>query len=177
MSSQPNSASPNATSNAVLQKTLKRRDVIRFLAGVPVLPLVAGSASVLMTGCATTGYTKGSKLAGKNSILGGVNSNTVTGVEFIGMDVPTTVADMATTTVKSKLKATLQDGTTKPYDLVYNKIFNTGEVVPKTGGGTILSGGYFDIHDAPIMDTSTANVRQFFSDCPDGTSLLTVPNA
>ena len=177
MSSQPNSASPNATSNAVLQKTLKRRDVIRFLAGVPVLPLVAGSASVLMTGCATTGYTKGSKLAGKNSILGGVNSNTVTGVEFIGMDVPTTVADMATTTVKSKLKATLQDGTTKPYDLVYNKIFNTGEVVPKTGGGTILSGGYFDIHDAPIMDTSTANVRQFFSDCPDGTSLLIVPNA
>lgn len=177
MSSQPNSASPNATSHAVLQKTLKRRDVIRFLAGVPALPLVAGSASMLMTGCATTGYTKHSKLAGENSILGGVNSSTVTGVEFIGMDVPTTVADMATTTVKSQLKATLQDGTTKHYDLVYNKIFNTGEVVPKTGGGTILSGGYFDIHNAPIMDTSTANVQQFFSDCPDGTSLLTVPNA
>lgn len=171
---------PNATQNSVSQKTLKRRDVIRFLAGVPALPLVAGSASTLLTGCAdtmTTGSTGTSKLMGKKGVLGGMNAQTVTGVNFIGMDAPTTVAEMATTTVKSKLRATFQDNSTKDYDLVYHKVFNTGENVPRTGGGTILSGGYFDINGNPIMDTSTANVRQFFSDCPDGTSLLTVPHA
>lgn len=183
MSSQPTQApeatTETATETSLLEKNLSRRNVIRFLAGVPALPLAAGSASLLMTGCAdtmTAGGAGSSKLINKKGVLGGVNS-TVTGVNFIGMDAPSTVAEMATTTVKSKLQATFQDGTSKNYDLVYNKIFSTGEVVPKTGGGTILAGGYFDINGKPIMDTSTANVRQFFSDCPDGTSLLTVPNA
>lgn len=178
---------PTQQLNPELNKTLSRRHVIRFLAGVPALPLAAGSASMLLTGCGsdddndsgswsnpkTNGHTSDYDAASK--VLGA--ASTVTAVNFVGMDAPTTVAEMATTTVKSKLKATMQDGSTKDFNLVYNKIFNTGEMVAKTGGGTILAGGYYDIKGNPIMDTSTANSRQFFSDCPDGTSLLTVPNA
>jgi secreted PhoX family phosphatase len=40
-----------------------------------------------------------------------------------------------------------------------------------------VAGGYYDINNKPIMDTSVASKpRQFFSDSPDGTSLLTVAN-
>lgn len=168
-------------------KTINRRNVIRFLAGVPALPLAAGSASMLLTGCGSDGDSGSNE--NNNATSHGHSSDydvaskmlgvatTIKSVEFIGMDAPSTVADMATTTVKSRLKATMQDGSNKTYDLVHNKIFNTGEVVAKTGGGTIVSGGYYDINNNPIMDNSTTNIRQFFSDCPDGTSLLTVPNA
>ncbi|MEG2695840.1 MAG: DUF839 domain-containing protein, partial [Acinetobacter sp.] len=45
-------------------------------------------------------------------------------------------------------------------------------------GGKILAGGYYDINNKAIMDKSVAGKeRQFFSDCPDGTSLLTVKDA
>lgn len=182
---------PSSTETALdnsLNKTTTRRNVIRFLAGVPALPLAAGSASLLLTGCGsdddssagsppstTHGHTSDYDTA--NKVLGGLAASTVTAVNFVGMNAPSTVAEMATTTVKSKLQAKMQDGSSKNFDLVYHKIFNTGETVAKTGGGTIVSGGYFDIKGNPIMDTSTATSRQFFSDCPDGTSLLTVPNA
>ena len=45
-------------------------------------------------------------------------------------------------------------------------------------GGTLLAGGYYDIHNQPIIDSSVSgSERQFFSDCPDGSSLLTVEGA
>jgi secreted PhoX family phosphatase len=41
----------------------------------------------------------------------------------------------------------------------------------------ILAGGYWDINNQPIVDKSVVGQeRQFFSDCPDGTSLLSVAN-
>ena len=47
-------------------------------------------------------------------------------------------------------------------------------MVPNTSGGTIVAGGYFDINNQPIIDRSVpGKERQFFSDCPDGTSLIT----
>src|SRR5690606_15241172 len=54
--------------------------------------------------------------------------------------------------------------------------FLTGTEVPKQGGGTIVAGGYYDIHNKPIMDTSGATPRQYFSDAPDGSSLLALSN-
>jgi hypothetical protein len=49
--------------------------------------------------------------------------------------------------------------------------------VPNTTGGTIVAGGYFDIDNQPIIDRSTpGKERQFFSDCPDGTSLIRIDN-
>ncbi len=45
-------------------------------------------------------------------------------------------------------------------------------------GGKILAGGYYDINNNKIIDRTVAgSERHFFSDSPDGTSLLTVPNA
>jgi secreted PhoX family phosphatase len=50
--------------------------------------------------------------------------------------------------------------------------------VPDGKGGQVLAGGYYDIRNQPILDRTVAgSERQFFSDCPDGTSLLTVPGA
>jgi hypothetical protein len=34
-----------------LNQTISRRNVIRFLAGVPALPLATGSVATLLTGC------------------------------------------------------------------------------------------------------------------------------
>ena len=34
-----------------LDQTISRRNVIRFLAGVPALPLATGSVATLLTGC------------------------------------------------------------------------------------------------------------------------------
>jgi secreted PhoX family phosphatase len=86
---------------------------------------------------------------------------------------------MATTTVGSTLTVNFTDASKVDFKLAYQPFFITGDMVPNGNGGTILSGGYYDIYNQPIIDTSssTAPSRQFFSDSPDGTSLLTVPNA
>lgn len=99
---------------------------------------------------------------------------------FSPMAAPTlaNAAEMATTTVKSFLNIQRDDGKTTTYKLAYQPFFLTGTDVPNQAGGTIKAGGYFDIHNQPILDTTVAGqTRQFFSDAPDGSSLLTVPGA
>ena len=84
---------------------------------------------------------------------------------------------MATTTVASSLKVLLSDNTTQAYKLAYQSFFTTGDLVADGKGGTILSGGYFDIGNKPIIDASVVGKeRQMFSDSADGTSLLAVAN-
>src|SRR5690606_8619384 len=80
------------------------------------------------------------------------------------------------TTVHSVMNVHFSDDTVQRYQLAYQPFFLTGTEVPKQGGGTIVAGGYYDIHNAPIMDMSGATPRQYFSDSPDGTSLLALPN-
>ena len=153
---------------------ISRRNVIRFLAGVPALPLAAGSASVLLTGCGSdSDYTPAKGLLDNNP-------KTVKSVEFMGMDAPSlsAPANMATVYVNSKLQANFTDGTQKTYNLAYQPFFKTGEQVSDGKGGSIIAGGYYDINNQPIKDSSVlASTRQFFSDCPDGSSLLTVAGA
>lgn len=94
---------------------------------------------------------------------------------FTGMAAPTlaNAAAMATTTVGSTLKVSYDNGTAVDYKLAYQPFFVTGDLVPDGNGGTALSGGYVDIYNQPIIDRSVAGKeRQFFSDSPDGTSLL-----
>src|SRR5258708_33010015 len=51
-------------------------------------------------------------------------------------------------------------------------------MVPNAKGGTIRAGGYVDIDNKPIIDKSVpGKERQVFSDSPDGTSLLALPDA
>ncbi len=99
---------------------------------------------------------------------------------FKSMPAPT-MADapaMATTTVGSTLTVTLDDGTATDYKLAYQPFFITGDQVADGSGSTVVAGGYYDINNKPIVDASVAgSERQFFSDSPDGTSLLTLDGA
>jgi uncharacterized protein len=141
------------------QPQLSRRRALQLFAGAPLLPLAssmtAWSFDAAAAGAAAASYS------------------------FGAMAAPTLAdpAQMATTYVASTLSRTGRDGKATTYRLGYETFFLTGQVVPATGGGTTLAGGYVDINGQPIVDTTDANGRQFFSDCPDGMSLITLPGA
>ena len=102
-------------------------------------------------------------------------SATFTGMAAPSLDNP---AAMATTTVGSSIKVSYSDDSAQEYALAYQPFFVTGDMLPDGKGGKVLAGGYYDIHNRAIMDTSVpGKTRQFFSDCPDGSSLLTVRGA
>ncbi len=85
---------------------------------------------------------------------------------------------MATTTVGSVMSVNFSDNSKVDVKLAYQPFFVTGDLVADGRGGKTLAGGYYDINNQPIIDTTVAGrERQFFSDSPDGTSLLTVPGA
>ncbi len=139
-----------------------RRKALQFLAGVPLLPLGAGASASLLAACG-----------------GGDDGASYVSASFTSMPAPTLAnpAAMATTTVGSSLNIQLSDGSVQTYQLAYQPFFVTGDRVPDGQGGTILSGGYYDIHNQPIIDrTVPGSERPYFSDAPDGTSLLTVAN-
>jgi len=139
---------------------ISRRDALRLLAGAPVLPLAGlGSLSSLaLEGCATLE----SPAAGP----------AVASAAFIGMAAPAEPAAQATTEVRSSLSVKYADGKQQLFKLAYRPLFFTGDLVPDGAGGTMLAGGYYDIAGKPILDPAAAVPTQFFSDCPDGYSLL-----
>jgi hypothetical protein len=141
-----------------------RRKALQFLAGVPMLPLGATAATSFLTACG-----------------GGDDGTTASFVSasFTSMAAPTlaNATAMATTTVGSTLNIKLSDESVRSYQLAYQPFFVTGDMVSDGKGGTILSGGYYDINNKPIIDaTVPGKERHYFSDAPDGTSLLTVAN-
>jgi uncharacterized protein len=80
--------------------------------------------------------------------------------------------------VGSTLAAKFDDNSTRSFTLGYEPFFITGTAVSNGAGGSVVAGGYYDIHNQPIVDSSVpGSERQFFSDAPDGTSLLTVEGA
>ena len=137
-----------------LSKT-SRRTVLQFLAGAPLLPLARSGVvlSVLDSSPARA-------------------ANRPVSVEFIGMNAPSTNAARATMSVNSSVAVSYDNGAKDRFDLAYQRLFLTGERVPDGAGGMILAGGYFDINGDPIMDSTAPAGTQFFSDCPDGYSLL-----
>ena len=155
--------------NSASQPT--RREVIKWLASIPFLPLGAMATTAALAGC-----NDNDKDVVVTPPVTAAKLKTAT---FIPMDAPTlaNTAAMATTTVASSLAVTWDDNTQSEYKLAYKTFFKTGDMVSDGKGGQTLAGGYYDINNQPIMDNSTTTSRQFFSDCPDGTSLLTVPDA
>lgn len=100
----------------------------------------------------------------------------VRSVEFIGMAAPTTDIQRATTWTSASVKMTLSDGSTKTQPLAYNTLFKTGDTL-KNGSANVIAGAYYDIHGAAILDSSVAGTSTpYFSDCPDGNSLLSLAN-
>lgn len=145
-----------------------RRQALKMLGSVPMLPLGTLATSSLLSGISQI------VMAATTPGASYVSSS------FTAMPAPSLAdaAAMATTTVGSGLSVKLSDGTTQAFKLAYQPFFITGDLVPDGKGGTILAGGYVDIAGKPIMDKSVAGKeRQFFSDSPDGTSLLALPEA
>ena len=147
---------------------ISRRRLVKMFAGMPLLPLSGALTSAgLLTACDVGG--DDDKPDAK-----------LTGVSFTAMAAPTltNAAAMATTTMGSSLVASFDDDSTQSFALGYQPFFVTGTAVSNGAGGTVIAGGYYDIHNQPIVDNSVpGSERQFFSDSPDGTSLLTVDGA
>jgi hypothetical protein len=142
-----------------------RRQWLQTFVGAPLLPLATSlsGASMMLSACGGTTQTLASFVS----------------ASFASMPAPSlaNAAQMATTTVGSSLNLNFNDGSQQSYKLSYQPFFVTGDLVSDGKGGKVLSGGYYDINNKPILDTTVAGKeRQYFSDSPDGTSLLTVPN-
>ena len=152
--------------------TLSRRRALQFFAGAPMLPFSSTLAgSFFLAGCG----------GGDDAVAAPIApSATLSGVSFSSMSAPTlaNAAAMATTTVGSVMSVNFSDSSKLDFKLAYQPFFVTGDMVSDGNGGKTLSGGYYDINNKPIMDATVAGkARQFFSDAPDGTSLLSVAGA
>lgn len=140
--------------SAMPSRLTSRRRTLQLLASLPMLPLAAP-------------YTAGAAPAARGAA--------VAGARFTPMAAPTLAdpAEMATTSVKSGLEVTLADGSRRSWRLAYRTFFVTGDRVPDGRGGEVVAGGCYDIDNRPIVDRSVpGHERQFFSDCPDGMTLL-----
>ena len=147
-----------------------RREVIKWLASIPFLPLGAMATSATLAGCNDSNN--------DTVVQPPINPIKLKSATFTSMDAPTTVALMATTACTSKLSINWDDGSKTDYQLGYKSFFLTGTDVPDGKGGKIIAGGYYDINNKPIIDRSVAGKeRQFFSDCPDGSSLISFKQA
>jgi len=138
----------------------QRRSLLKMIVGAPMLPIGATGIAAAMS---------------SESLLAAQIDSPYKSAEFISMDAPSlsNPEAMATVTVGSFLEITAQNNQKKVYKLAYEPFFITGDMVPDGNSGKVLAGGYVDIHNRPIMDNSVAGKeRQFFSDCPDGMSLL-----
>ncbi|MBB5447065.1 MULTISPECIES: PhoX family phosphatase [unclassified Paraburkholderia] len=157
---------------------ISRRKALKLLAGAPMLPLGGIATASMLTACGGDLATPSANSAEPTTPATPVAN--FTSASFTNMPPPSLANPslMATTTVGSGLTVSYSDGSQKAYKLAYQPFFMTGDLVPDGNGGTVLAGGYFDINNQPIDDDSVpAQRRQFFSDSPDGTSLLKIDGA
>ncbi len=168
-----------STESSAQMPSSQRRSLLKLLAGTPMLPLGGTLAATVLAGCGGGDDSNGAA-APSAPASPSTPAATMTSASFVSMAAPdlTTPNAMATCTVGSQLKVSFSDGSSRTFKLGYQPFFLTGDKVPDGNGGTLIAGGIYDINNRPLMDTSVpGKERQFFSDCPDGTSLLTVPNA
>ena len=136
-----------------------RRRALQLLAGMPMLPLAHSLYGASPPAAANARISR---------------------ARFTPMAAPSLAnpAEMATTSVKGGLEVTLADGSRLAWKLAYQPLFITGDRVPDGRGGETIAGGCYDIHSRPIVDRAMPGKdRQFFSDCPDGMSLLALADA
>ena len=151
---------------------LSRRRLLQLFAAAPLLPLSTLGSAGMLAGC-----------GGDNALAPAVLpvvAATLSSVTFSSMPAPTlaNAAAMATTSVGSVMTASFSDASKLDFKLAFQPFFITGDLVANGYGGKTLAGGYYDIYNQPIIDATVAGKeRQYFSDAPDGTSLLTVANA
>ena len=152
---------------------ISRRRLLQMLAAAPLLPFSGFAGASLLAGC-------GGGNSGSDASLAALTAATVSSVSFSSMAAPNlaAAAAMATTSVGSTLTVNFGDASKLDFKLAYKPFFITGDLVADGNGGKTLAGGYYNINNQPIIDTTVpGKERQFYSDSPDGTSLLTVANA
>jgi uncharacterized protein len=145
---------------------ITRRGLLQLLAGAPMLPFGTALAGTTLLGACGGGDDAPA-------------ANYVSAA-FSSMAAPSLAAPaaLASVSVSGTLDVKFDDGSTRSLKLGYQPFFMTGDAVSNGSGGTVVAGGYYDIHNQPIVDRSVpGQERQFFSDAVDGSSLLTVPNA
>lgn len=136
---------------------VSRRTLLQWATTVPAAPLVGSLTSVSLLGaCASSSS----------------GIPTLKGISFNHMDAPTATADRATTFTNATITVNYSDNTTGTQSLKYEALYKTGTSMKRPDGGTAIAGGYYDINGNAIKDTTGSTNDQFFSDCPDGTSLL-----
>ncbi|MDD2730278.1 alkaline phosphatase PhoX [Malikia sp.] len=149
---------------------ISRRNILKMLSTGPMLPLsTAFAGTSLLSAC-----------GGGDDAPTATATATATSVSFSSIAAPTlaNAAAMATTTVGSVMTVNYSDSSKIDFTLSYQPFFITGDLVDDLKGGKIRAGGYFDINNQPILDQTVAGqARQFFSDCPDGTSLIKIDGA
>ena len=157
---------------------LSRRRLLQMFAAAPLLPLSTLGSASLLAGCGGDNAAVAAVAAAAATLP--VAAATLSRVTFSSMPAPTlaNAAAMATTSVGSVMTASFSDASKLDFKLAFQPFFITGDLVADGNGGKTLAGGYYDIYNQPIIDTTVAGKeRQYFSDAPDGTSLLTVANA
>jgi len=146
-----------------------RRRLLQLMGTIPMVPMIGTGSAALFT-----------SLQAQAGLSGSARAMPFVSASFIPMAAPDLAhaADMATTAVNSKLELLTHSGEKQIHQLAYHPFFTTGDMLPDGQGGKLLAGGYYDIHNRPIIDTSVpGKERHFYSDSPDGSSLLTLPNA
>ena len=146
-----------------------RRRLLQLMGTIPMVPMIGTGSAALFT-----------SLQAQAGLSGSARAMPFVSASFIPMAAPDLAhaADMATTAVNSKLELLTHSGEKQTHQLAYHPFFATGDMLPDGQGGKLLAGGYYDIHNRPIIDTSVpGKERHFYSDSPDGSSLLTLPNA
>jgi len=155
-------------------KNSHRRQLLKFIAGTPAFLPLGATATAMLAACGS-GSDGDDDDSSNPGPAAQIKSATFVGMAAVAASNP---AELASTSVKSELVLEMTDGSTVNYKLAYQPFFMTGDMVPDGNGGEILAGGYYDINNQPLMDTSVpGDVSQFYSDCPDGTSLLTIEGA
>ncbi|PNK61901.1 DUF839 domain-containing protein [Psychrobacter sp. FDAARGOS_221] len=135
-----------------------------------------------LAGCVTSGSVNDAGLYGAsrhtNAKLAPL-TKAVTEVNFIGMQAPSLAnpEQMATMFVDSKMQAKFSDGSEQVFDLSYTPFFITGDMVPDGKGGTTRAGQLYNIDNQPLYDASAGQPVPFYSNCPDGSSLIRVKGA
>ena len=146
-----------------------RRQLLKIMSGVPLVSLTSAmaGAGLMLTAC------------GGDSGVASTSAGKVTKVTFNGMVNPSTDANRATVYTNATIDITYENGSiTRAAPLTYKTIYRTGDVLKDPDGNDILAGGYFKPDGVtPILDLSVADkAEQFYSDSPDGTSLMKLAN-
>jgi hypothetical protein len=149
-----------ALTAATTHARLPRRDILKGALGG-------------MTAVGLTSFGLSACGGGDDAVVVPATAPNVTGVTFTSTAAPTAFADRATTFTASSVVATYSDGTSKTQSLTYNTLFKTGDALTRPNGGAVIAGGYYYPDGVtPIIDTSGTSAVQYFSDCPDGTTLI-----